>query len=143
MARGTASIRGGLRAVSGSSDWELIVAFVQRDLGPREFVRARSRIEVGPEGETCLLRVGGELDLDAVAMLERELHRLLSADIQSVILDLSELQFIDSTGLHCLLRAAERSRRDGDRLRIITPESPDVDRLLRLIGIRDVLPIIR
>jgi anti-sigma B factor antagonist len=112
-----------------------------RERGPRSIVERELRIEIGHELETCLVRVAGELDLGAVPVLERELHRLLSHDLVRVILDLEELEFIDSTGLACLLAAANHSRADGDRLRIIGANG-EVDRMLRLTGIRDVLPLI-
>ena len=58
-----------------------------------------------------------------------------------MVLDLEELVFIDSIGLGCLLQAARHSETDGDRLRIIGTNG-EVDRMLRLTGIRDLLPLI-
>jgi anti-sigma B factor antagonist len=98
-------------------------------------------IEVGPQLETCLVRVEGELDLAGVPMLERELEELLSSDLQSVILDLEELEFIDSLGLRCLLEAARGSRANGDRLRMLRPTG-QVARILKLTGVGEVLPLI-
>ena len=108
---------------------------------PRSIVEGALRIEIGPEAETCLVRVAGELDLANVPALERELHRILTHDLQRVILDLEDLEFIDSTGLACLVKATRHSRADGDRLRIIGATG-QVDRVLRLTGVRDVLPVI-
>jgi anti-sigma B factor antagonist len=110
-----------------------------REAGPRSIVERDLRIEIGPELETCLIRIAGELDLATAPVLERELHRLLSGGLVRVILDLEELEFIDSTGLSVLVGAANHSRADGDRLRIIGATG-EVDRMLRLTGIRDVLP---
>jgi anti-sigma B factor antagonist len=122
------------------SNWGGAVSTVERQ-APRSIVERELRIEIGPEAETCLIRVAGELDLGTVPVLERELHRLLSHDLRRVILDLEDLEFIDSTGLGCLLAAANHSRVNGDRLRIIGA-SGYVDRILRLTGIREVLPLI-
>jgi anti-anti-sigma factor len=107
----------------------------------RRVVEGALTIEVGPEVETCLVHVSGELDIATAPALENELGRLLSSDLQSVILDLDELLFIDSTGLRCLLQVTRRSRADGDRLRM-RGANPDVDRILRFTGIREVLPFI-
>jgi anti-sigma B factor antagonist len=114
---------------------------VERNAGPRSIVEGELEIEIGPELETCLIRVAGQLDLGTVPVLERELHRLVSRDLQRVVLDLEDLEFIDSTGLGCLLQAARHSQSDGDRLRIIGTNG-EVDRMLRLTGIRDLLPLI-
>ena len=99
-------------------------------------------IEVGPELETCLVCLAGELDLAGAPALERELERLLSGELQTVILDLEALEFIDSLGLQCLLRAARSSRANGDRLRVLRPTTGQVARVLELTGVGDVLPVI-
>jgi anti-sigma B factor antagonist len=100
-------------------------------------------IEVGPQHETCLMRVTGELDLSSAATFERELHRVLAdGQLKSVILDLADLEFIDSSGLQSLVRLTRWSRQDGDHLRVIPPEG-EADAVLRLSGIRDLLPLIQ
>ena len=97
-------------------------------------------IEVGSQVETCLIRLSGELDLATAPAFEAELHPLLSRDLHTVIVDLEGVEFIDSAGLHCLLRAAERSRAGGDRLRILRPVGA-VDEAMALTGVRDLLPL--
>ena len=115
--------------------------------GNRPYVRRRLivegplKIEVGPEVETCLVRVSGELDMIGAPALERELHRLLSQRLQTVILDLTDVEFIDSLGLACLIKVTRRSREDGDRLRMIKPRGHVAD-VLHTTGIDDVLPLI-
>jgi anti-anti-sigma factor len=99
------------------------------------------RIELGPEAETCLVKLGGELDLGSVPALQTEVHRLLSDGLRRVVVDLADLEFIDSTGIECLLGLSERSRANGDTLRIVDPRG-DVDRVLRLTGVRELLPLI-
>ena len=93
----------------------------------RRIVEGPLTIEVVPEHETCRVRLGGELDLFGAPTLERELDRLLSGELQPVILDLSEVQFIDSCGLACLIKATRRSREDGDRLRMTKPRGHVAD----------------
>jgi anti-sigma B factor antagonist len=107
----------------------------------RRIVEGGLTIEVGPEVETCLVHVAGELDLATASALESELHRLLSSDLTRVVLDLGDLLFIDSTGLQCLLQATRHSRADGDRLRMLGPNA-EIDRVLRFSGMREILPII-
>jgi anti-anti-sigma factor len=81
----------------------------------------------------------GELDISTVPVLESELDAVPALDPDLVIvIDLTELAFMDSTGLHLLLRLTERF---PQRLRVING-SPGVERLLDLSGARDRLPII-
>jgi anti-sigma B factor antagonist len=118
------------------------VASIEQNTHTRRINQGLLTIEVGPEIETCLVRAVGELDLATVAALENELSRLLSSDLQRVVLDLGELTFVDSVGLVCLVNAARRSSRDGDRLRMLPAADETVNRTLRLTGLDQVLPLI-
>jgi anti-anti-sigma factor len=84
----------------------------------------------------------GELDLETAALLDEALVRAEGTATPRVVLDLRHLSYIDSTGVLLLVRAAERSRADSNRLRIIgTPGGP-VERLLARCGLREVLPFV-
>jgi anti-sigma B factor antagonist len=98
-------------------------------------------IELGPEVETCLVKLAGELDFGSVPALDAAVHRLLSDDLRRIVLDLADLEFMDSTGIQCLVELSRRSRAEGDPLRIVAPGG-EVDRVLRLTGVRDALPLI-
>lgn len=79
---------------------------------------------------TCVIP-HGELDLATTPQLQRVLDDLSGA----VVLDLRELSFIDCTGLHLLLCADARSRRDG--LELCIAVGPVAQRVLALAGIAD------
>lgn len=98
-------------------------------------------IEVGPAGETCLVRLVGELDLATVSAVEAELNRLLTSELQTVVVDLGGLTFIDSTGIACLMKAAKLSAQDGNRLRIL-PGGEQTMSVMRITGVDKVLPLI-
>jgi anti-sigma B factor antagonist len=98
-------------------------------------------IETGPALETCLVRLEGELDSASADALTEHLLRLLASDLQSVVVDLDGLEFIDSTGLQALLTATRRARGTRDHLRIIEPEG-QVSRVFKLTNINALLPII-
>jgi anti-sigma B factor antagonist len=83
----------------------------------------------------------GELDIATAPALERACSAVVQdADIQMVVLDLTQLSFMDSTGIHVLVRV-HAACKDGDRLRIING-SRAVERVLDVSGLRDRLPII-
>jgi anti-anti-sigma factor len=86
--------------------------------------------EADQDGEVRL-SLHGELDRASTPVLEDRLSRL-RAKRRSVRLDLSELEFIDSTGLHLLIRATGDARMDGWELRIEPELSPTVRRLFKL-----------
>lgn len=82
----------------------------------------------------------GELDIATVPHLDRSLR--VAADTQDdVVLDLRELDFIDSSGGHLLIAADRRIRRSGGRLLVVHP-SGEVAWLMRLMGIDRELELI-
>jgi anti-sigma B factor antagonist len=65
------------------------------------------------DGETHVLELIGELDLDGAPRLEEELLRVEGSDAAAIIIDLGALEFIDSTGIRLLLMAADRCNESG------------------------------
>jgi anti-sigma B factor antagonist len=75
--------------------------------------------------------VSGELDLASAEMLEAKLKELESSEPDLLVLDLRELEFMDSTGLRAVIAADARARERGGRLVVVrAPE--EVDRVFRL-----------
>ena len=61
------------------------------------------------EGSGFVLSAYGELDVASSPELEKQIKRLQWAGASSITIDLSGLDFIDSTGLHVLIRAHRRA----------------------------------
>jgi anti-sigma B factor antagonist len=57
------------------------------------------------EAYRCTVAVHGELDLRVARTLERRLLALLQLPLSEMVVDLSELSFVDSTGLTALVKA--------------------------------------
>jgi anti-anti-sigma factor len=96
-------------------------------------------IHVGPTFETCLIQVTGDLDSNTRGALERELRRVESTDVETIVLDLSGLDYLDSDGIALLFDAAERSHLNGDRLRLLRP-TEKAGSLLKLMDLEASLP---
>jgi anti-sigma B factor antagonist len=91
------------------------------------------------DGETTVLRVGGEVDLVNAHELAAALAEAAEAGGELVV-DLREVPFMDSTGLRSIIQMRERFERDGrPPLRVRLDEEGPVARLLDLVGLRDVL----
>jgi anti-sigma B factor antagonist len=73
-------------------------------------------IERTSRADTIVLSLRGELDLTSAHVFERELRAAESAGPRRVVIDLSGLEFMDSTGLRALLLARERAQSDGHEL---------------------------
>jgi anti-sigma B factor antagonist len=97
------------------------------------------QVEVSSEGPQAVLALKGELDVSSSAALEDELRRVTGASV--IVLDLTELEFIDSTGLGVLVKTHQRMRDDGDKLAVIEGAG-QVRRLLELTGLDQQLTLI-
>ncbi|MEA2218584.1 MAG: anti-sigma factor antagonist [Solirubrobacteraceae bacterium] len=91
------------------------------------------------DGVLHTIRLEGELDLATAEDIERELLRVEGTDALSIMLDLSALEFIDSTGVRLLIQAEARSRADSRRLALLRGPRA-VQRVFELTGILDRLP---
>jgi anti-sigma B factor antagonist len=93
-------------------------------------------------GKTHVVSLIGELDAGASTAVEAELLKLERDGAERIVVNLTGLEFIDSTGIAMLIAAWRRSEQDGDRLRFIPSRSPDVQRLFELCGIDRAFPTV-
>lgn len=89
------------------------------------------------DGRVCL-RLAGELDLATAEPFDRTLNGALSS-AETLILDLSGVTFMDSTGLASIITAVNRARDRGAVLQIASPLPAQPYRLLELTGVMERL----
>ena len=83
------------------------------------------------EGDMHVVAFGGELDLSGLGLVERELGRVEASDAGVIVLDLAELDFIDSGGVRLVVLA---DRREHDRL-VVVRGRRGVQRVFELCGV--------
>jgi anti-anti-sigma factor len=83
----------------------------------------------------------GELDFSSALTLEDGLRRADSGDVRLLVLDLSGLRFMDSTGLAIIANACRRMQRGGRRLVVACPTG-GVRRILELTGMLERLEVV-
>jgi anti-sigma B factor antagonist len=100
------------------------------------FVCALQASDVAP----AWVHVAGDLDIASAPRLAQAL-RHTDTPARLVVLDLRELTFMDSAGVHVIVAASICARRDGRRLMVIRGPS-QVDRMLALSGAYEVLEMV-
>ena len=112
----------------------------------RDSVRAGELIELGQltirsarAGDVHTIRLAGELDLATADDVEKELERVEATDAESIVVDLSGLTFMDSTGVRLVVSAHTRSRAAGQRLTLLRGQAA-VQRVMELSGVDALLP---
>jgi anti-sigma B factor antagonist len=93
------------------------------------------RIEVQPDRDRVVVVPHGELDMATSPDLAAEIDGLVERGFHELVVDLRPTSFIDSTGLHVLLR--ESTRPDATISVLVGRTS--VHRVFEIAGVRDIL----
>ena len=105
--------------------------------------RAMQMLDLTTEttGTTVRLALGGELDIASAAQVEQELMRIEGLEPATILLDLRELSFMDSTGLRIIVAADGRAREQSRRLVLVKgPEA--VQRIFHMTRLDERLEIV-
>jgi anti-anti-sigma factor len=98
-------------------------------------------ITVSERGTTTMISLRGEWDLAQQPAMRKAIGEVLERSPECVVLDLSCLGFIDSTGLHGVIELHTRSEQQRARL-VIVPGPRRVQRSFELMGLTKVLPFV-
>jgi anti-sigma B factor antagonist len=98
------------------------------------------RVVVRREEDRVVLSVHGELDLASAPLLQSEIESV-ETEQGALVLDLEDLDFVDSTGLRVILAAHERSQERGHEF-AVTRGSRQIQRLLDITRVGEHLRII-
>ncbi len=91
--------------------------------------------------DTVVVTLAGELDMQAGFQLEPALERLTrDPSTRALVVDMSGVEFMDSSALGLLLALRERLQADDIQLLVANPSVP-ARRLLALTAVGDVLPM--
>lgn len=93
------------------------------------------------DGDVHTIALAGELDLATAGRVEQEIKRVEATDARSIVVDLSGLAFMDSTGIRVLVGADARSRAHSERLALRRGPAA-VQRVIELTGLADLLPFL-
>jgi anti-anti-sigma factor len=100
-------------------------------------------VEYSVAGATATFALAGELDLASVGALDAACDEgRLDGSSGDVVVDLSRLAFVDSTGTRGILRLSERCTRGGLELKVVAGP-PAVQKALELTGIAERLQFVQ
>jgi anti-sigma B factor antagonist len=99
------------------------------------------KLESVREGDTHRLVLLGEFDIAGAEAYREEIERIEGAGAAKILIDMSSLEFMDSTGLRMLIETDMRSRQDSGRVRYTRPHG-EVARLLQLTRVDEKLDFV-
>ncbi len=98
-------------------------------------------VELVERGPLLRVRMTGEVDLSNAAELETAIVELMPNEAAGMVLDLSALSYLDSSGIRMLLTLVGRFAWRGQQLAIVSPPGSRVRNVLQLAGASEVLVV--
>ena len=93
-----------------------------------------------PSGDRTVVHVAGEIDVYTAPTLREELAGLVDAEKTDIVVDLTDVSFMDSTGLGVLVGALKKVRTLGGELRLVIDQEK-VLKVFRITALTQVFDI--
>ena len=95
------------------------------------------------ENDTVFAAVDGEVDPSNARDLGRELTASVANDAMAVVLDLSEVSYLDSSGVQMVFELAERLEGRQQRLAVVVPDGAPARKVLDIVALDATVPLAR
>ena len=99
------------------------------------------KVTTRSQGDHTVISVAGEIDLYTAPKLQSELTAALAASPARLIVDMSQVDFCDSTGINVLLAAHRQTRERGGELQLAGPGSA-TRKVLQVTGLESVFTVL-
>jgi len=108
---------------------------------PTETPTADFEVTCEVEGPTATVRVRGEVDVYTAPQLRERLYAVVGDRVPTVVVDLAEMTFIDSTGLGVIVGTLKRLREAGGELTLRSP-SRSTRKVLDITGLTRIVEVV-
>jgi len=92
-------------------------------------------LSIETRGPVVVAHLRGEVDMSNAWQLRDELNAATRNDAVGLVLDLSQVEYLDSAGIHLIHRLRGALRTRGQQLRLVIPPVSPVNDTLRLAGL--------
>jgi anti-sigma B factor antagonist len=118
-----------------------LAAGTDRGINPQErSKRVDLTLSTRREGDRTVVVVGGEIDVYTAPKLREQLVELETAGQHDLVIDLEQVEFLDSTGLGVLVGGLKRVRAHDGSLRLVCTQER-ILKVFRITGLTKVFPI--
>jgi anti-anti-sigma factor len=98
-------------------------------------------LEVERRGEVVVARVTGELDVSRAPHMGEEIAEAVPTSAAGLVVDFTDLEFIDSSGIAMLFGLARRLASRRQELRVVAPPGEPVARVLDIVEFERAAPM--
>lgn len=93
------------------------------------------------QDDAYIIRLKGEADIYTVSQLKSKFHEITElVDKQPILIDLAELEYIDSTGLGALIGLLKRAKEKGGSVKLLNPQ-PYIKKILSITGLDKIFNV--
>jgi len=98
-------------------------------------------VEIEERGDVVVARVTGELDIAGASTTGESIHGAVPNSARALVVDLSGLDFIDSSGIAMLFGLARRLGSRRQELRVVARDGRPVARVLQIVEFDRAAPV--
>jgi len=98
-------------------------------------------VRIEREDKTVVAVLTGEVDMSNATSIRLQIAGSVTPDDDGLLLDLSELSFIDSAGLHALVELGTVLDERRQQLRLYVPHGSPIERAIEIIGLTSAIPV--
>lgn len=102
---------------------------------------ALEELEFGQLGDAVVAEVKGEIDISNAQSVRQRLLDAVPNTAGALVLDLSEVGYLDSSGVRLIFELAARLRHRGQDLELVVPDDSLIRRVLLLTEVQQVVPM--
>lgn len=97
-------------------------------------------IELERTDDTCVVSLSGEVDVYTSPALKERLIESVDSGCSNILVDMSNVAFIDSSGLGVLVSGLRRVKERGGNMRLVCTKD-SILKIFRITGLDKVFPI--
>jgi anti-anti-sigma factor len=104
-------------------------------------VSAAEALDIRTEDGVVIAALRGEIDLANARAIGSLVTGSVPNDATGLVVDLSDVTYLDSSGVHLIFDLSERLSARQQRLALVVPEGSRIRRVLDLVNVQAVLPV--
>jgi anti-anti-sigma factor len=99
------------------------------------------RVDIEPQDHSLVARLRGEIDASNAASLEVDIITAIPNTAAGLVLDLSQVEYMDSSGIRMLFLVHGQLEQRGQHVRAVVPDTTPIKRILDTLGVAAVIPL--
>jgi anti-anti-sigma factor len=102
---------------------------------------ALARVDIERQEHSLVARLQGEIDASNVPSIERDIIAAIPNTTSGLVVELTEVDYMDSSGIRMLFLLHNQLEQRGQRLRAVVPDTSPIKHVLDCLGVGTLIPL--